>query len=66
MGYHQYGLMTIPSYLLMPGSALVKVQPYHYPHSQKIEIKHIIIEMFESIIQPSSSPFSSPVLLVKK
>jgi len=55
---------TIP---LMLGSAPVKVRPYCYPPSQKIEIKYIITEMLsEGIIQPSSSSFSSLVLLVKK
>ena len=55
---------TIP---LMFGSAPVKVRPYPYPHSQKTEIEHINTEMLsEGIIQPSSSPFSSLGLLVKK
>jgi len=55
---------TIP---LMSGNAPVKVRPYPYPHSQKTEIEHINAEMLsEGIIQPSSSPFSSPVLLIKK
>jgi len=66
-----HGLQPIRSHdhtiLLMPGSAPVKVRPYRYPHSQKTKVEHINAEMLsEGMIQPSLSPFSSPVLLVKK
>lgn len=43
------------------------MRPYRYAQSQKDEIESLIRDMLKaSIIQPSSSPFSSPVLLVKK
>ncbi|XP_042944714.1 uncharacterized protein LOC122278600 [Carya illinoinensis] len=42
-------------------------RPYRYPYYQKIELEKIVIELLKSrVVQPSSSPFSSPVLLVCK
>ncbi|GAU11620.1 hypothetical protein TSUD_346120 [Trifolium subterraneum] len=52
---------------LIEGSSPVKVKPYRYPHSQKAQIEIMVEDMLQQgIIQPSTSPFSSPIVLVKK
>ncbi|MCH83584.1 enzymatic polyprotein [Trifolium medium] len=45
----------------------VNIRPYRYPQFQKHEIEQQIHQMLsQGLIQPSSSAFSSPVLLVRK
>lgn len=53
--------------ILQSNAAPVKVRPYRYPHSQKTEIEIMVDQMMtDGLIEPSNSPFSSPVILVKK
>lgn len=52
---------------LQEGAILFKMRPYRYPYMQRKEIETMIEDMLRAaIIQPSSSPFASLVLLVKK
>ncbi|XP_017413004.1 uncharacterized protein LOC108324575 [Vigna angularis] len=45
----------------------VRVKPYKYPHSQKQQIENVVQQMLEDeIITHNTSPFSSPIILVKK
>lgn len=49
------------------GTDPINVRPYRNPHLQKNEIQKQVREMLEaSIIRPSNSPYSSPMILVKK
>lgn len=52
---------------LKEGSDPVSVRPYRYSQVKKNEIKSLVRDMLlAGVIQVSQSPFSSPVLLVKK
>ncbi|KAK1619811.1 hypothetical protein QYE76_025328 [Lolium multiflorum] len=52
---------------LLPGAQPVKSRPYRYTPQQKDEIERQVYDMLSrGIIQRSSSPFASPVLLVRK
>jgi hypothetical protein len=55
---------TIP---LVEGAQPVSVRPYRYAMTLKSEIEKQVTEMLQSgLIKPSTSAFSSPVLLVRK
>ncbi|KAL0541011.1 hypothetical protein IC582_021038 [Cucumis melo] len=51
---------------LKEGTDPINVRSYRYPHAQKNEIEKLVNEILNSsIIRPSVSPFSSPLILVK-
>lgn len=54
-------------YLLLPGSSPVKVKPYRYPHNQKTKIEKMVNQMLdEGLIEHSTSPFLTLIILVKR
>lgn len=53
--------------VLKEGTDAINVRPYRYPAIQKNEIEKIIQEMLDTgVVRESISPFSSPIILVKK
>ena len=53
--------------LLKEGTQAICERPYKYPFYHKSEIEKIVAKMLKAgSIRPSQSPFSSPVLLVRK
>ncbi|GJW42569.1 putative mitochondrial protein [Tanacetum coccineum] len=55
------------SIVLKDGMTPISVRPYRYPHILKNEIKKLVKDMLATgVIPPSSSPYSSPVWLVKR
>jgi hypothetical protein len=52
---------------LLSNTAVVEVRPYRYPQLQKDKLEAQCAVMLEQgIIRQSTSPFSAPVLLIKK
>lgn len=52
---------------LKEGSSPVNIRPYRYPNVQKDEIEKMVKEMLQSgVIRSSTSPYSSPIVMVKK
>jgi hypothetical protein len=52
---------------LILGSVPANIRPYRYPYAQKSEIERMVEEMLEaSIIRPSPSSYSAPVVMVLK
>ncbi|KOM30953.1 hypothetical protein LR48_Vigan01g050800 [Vigna angularis] len=52
---------------LHEGASIPNLRPYKYSHQQKNEIERLVKEMLQTgIIKPSISPYSSPIILVKK
>jgi hypothetical protein len=52
---------------LLSGHQPLNLRPYIYPFSQKNEIENMVQELLEAgVILPSTSPYSSPVVMVLK
>lgn len=53
--------------VLKEGANIPNLRPYRYPHYQKNKIERLVDDMLRfGIIRPSVSPYSSPIILVKK
>ncbi|GJT05970.1 retrovirus-related pol polyprotein from transposon 17.6 [Tanacetum coccineum] len=64
----------LPSYIsfdhkipLKTDNVSINIRPYRYPPTQKNTIETMIKELLDlGIVRPSNSPFSSPIVMVKK
>uniref|UniRef100_A0A0V0HQX3 Putative ovule protein n=1 Tax=Solanum chacoense TaxID=4108 RepID=A0A0V0HQX3_SOLCH len=66
MPYHLF-VNTFHSIPLIPNSRPPNIPPYRYPYFQKSEIENQVSELLQKgFLRSSTSPFASPVLLVKK
>jgi hypothetical protein len=53
--------------ILFPNNQPINLRPYRFSHFQKLQLIKILQELqANGFIQPSTSSFASPVLLVKK
>jgi len=53
--------------ILKEGTSPISVRPYRYPALQQDVIEQTVKEMLEAgVVRPSQSPYSSPIVLVKK
>ena len=60
-------MKRFPQDYLLKDAKPVITTPYRHPQKYKYEIEKVIQEILEmGHIQPSSSPFASPIVLVKK
>lgn len=49
------------------GTSPINIRPYKYPVIQKNEIEKLVNKILDSgVIRPSTSPYSSPIVVVKK
>nr|GEV00618.1 putative mitochondrial protein [Tanacetum cinerariifolium] len=52
---------------LLPNTPLITVRPYRLPPNQKDVVEQIVKELLDAeVIRESQSPFSSPIVMVKK
>ncbi|GJV13448.1 reverse transcriptase [Tanacetum coccineum] len=52
---------------LLPNIPPVNIRPYRHPSNQKDAIELMVKELlYSGVIRPSQSPFSSPIVMVKK
>ncbi|GJR56618.1 putative mitochondrial protein [Tanacetum coccineum] len=52
---------------LMPNTPPINVRPYRHPPNQKDAIESMVKELMDSgVVRASQSPFSSPIVMVKK